>query len=313
MKKILLTISTVIASFMGVTAQTPDLGFEIWDPVPPGAIDDPRGWASFNALIIGGMPQTVFQETTAPYAGNISAKIVTDTVPSGIHVPNPFRGGLDADTIGVVGVGKLQTTAPFVFFGYPYTLRSAKLTFACKYTPAGVDTAFVLVFLTKWNAANNHRDTIALGVYKAWDTTTTYANQSITLTYNTSLGTMIPDTAQIDVFSSVYSHDGAKRGSTFYIDAVNWVGIVSTNDIDGEVNHVSVYPNPASNNITLTCSVDANYVEVADLMGRVIGSYKMNNNKVEIETHTYAKGMYIYRVMNDKKAILNKGKFEISK
>lgn len=82
MKKILLAVTAILSFGMLANAQAPVGDFETWDPTPaPSASHDPRGWVSFNAVTLAGMPQTVFQETTAPYAGTTSVKVVTDVLP----------------------------------------------------------------------------------------------------------------------------------------------------------------------------------------------------------------------------------------
>ena len=310
MKKIILTISIVVLSFWGAKAQAPDFNFETWVNVPFGTIQDHQGWASLNALVSFGGTQSVFEETTAPFAGIGSAKITTVKV-TGAAIPNPYRPGTNLDTAGLLVVGKINVSPPGIKYGYGYATRSAELSFESKYTPVGGDSAFVLAYLTKWNI--NHRDTIASGKYGTDVSSTVYSLNNITLNYNPAFATVMPDSEQIFISSSVYSHPGAKIGSAFYVDALAWSGYNSTNDIKGMENNVSVYPNPASDNITLTCSVNVSAVEITDITGRLVGSYSMTDNKINIKTSAFAPGMYIYNVLNRDREVINRGKFEIAK
>jgi hypothetical protein len=314
MKKLLLSFSA-ITLFAGLIKAQPDFKLETWAQIYPPLVtaEDPQGWASLNVLtssLTGSMPKTVFKETTAPYEGLASAKIVTDVVPSSVTIPNPFSPGHTMDTVGLLGVGTVQPSAPYINFGYAYLGRPASLTFASKYTPMTGDSAFVLAYLTKWNGAT--RDTIASGKYATGATTTSYSVNTITMNYNAGFSSAWADTMMIFASSSIYSHDGAKKGSAFYVDDFNWSGWVSTNDIDGVKNNVSIYPNPASSDISIKCSVAAISVDVMDVTGRKIGNYTMTNNEASVKTSTFAQGIYIYNVIDENNQVINRGKFEVT-
>lgn len=311
MKKIILTISSVASSVIGVMAQSPDFSFETWNNVQfSTTIQDPQGWASLNTLnVFTATPKSVFKETTSPFGGTASAKITTVKV-TGALIPNPYQSG-DIDTAGLLTIGQIVASPPSIKYGYNYTWRSQVLSFQCKYTPVAGDSAFVLATLTKWNGTS--RDTIASGKYATGASTTAYELKSINLTYDPAFATVVPDSEQIFISSSIYSHDGAKVGSTFYIDDIAWSGYNSTDEINGTVNKVFVYPNPATNNISITSSVDAAIIRITDITGRLIGNYSMTNNKANIQTSTFASGIYIYSVLDQKKNVVNRGRFEITK
>ncbi|MES2397588.1 MAG: T9SS type A sorting domain-containing protein, partial [Bacteroidota bacterium] len=153
----------------------------------------------------------------------------------------------------------------------------------------------------------------ASGKYATGVSTTSYSLNSITLTYDPAFATVVPDSEQIFISSSIYSHDGAKVGSTFYIDDIAWSGYNSTDEINGTVNKVFVYPNPATNNISITSTVDAAIIRITDITGRLIGNYSMAGNKANIQTSTFASGIYIYSVLDQKKNVMNRGRFEVTK
>lgn len=314
MKKILLTISAVASSVIGTMAQPniPDFSFENWvDAAPPFAtVDDPSGWASLNALTVLGTDTSVFKVTIGPAAGAASAKIKTVKV-VGAAIPNPYAPG-DLDTAGLLVIGKINISPPGIKYGYNYNWRSAILTFQSKYTPMAGDSAFVLATLTKWNGTS--RDTIASGKYATGQSTTSYSLRTINLNFDPAFATVIPDSQQIFISSSVYNHDGAKIGSTFYVDDFAWSGYNSTDEINDPVNSVIVYPNPSTNNINIVASsIDAATIRITDITGRLIGNYSMTDNEVNIQTSTFASGIYIYSVLDQKKNVINRGRFEITK
>jgi len=322
MKKNLLILAALISTIAGVKAQNtraqaPDFGFENWDPIPLNSLKDPRGWASLNGLNLLGMTQTVFEETTAPYAGNKSAKVVTEILPPGVSIANPFAPGQMLDTIGVLGIGETMMQAPYAKYGYPYTSRSATLSFACKYNPnpnniPGVaDTAFVFSYLTKWNGTS--RDYIAAGFFKTSSAISSWTPQSISMIYNPLFNNVLPDSQQIFVSSSIYIGSGAKKGSAFYIDGLQWSGWVSTGEINGQAVEVKIYPNPATSYVNFKTNVDASKINVMDVTGRLMGTYDLIDNKVNISTENYASGIYFYQILNNNNEIINRDKFEVVK
>ncbi len=192
-----------------------DMDMETWHNLPFGNLEDPDGWISFNVLSGFGMSQSVFKETLSPYSGLAAAKIVTQKVTAGAGV-NPYRPGHLYDTVGMLAMGDASSYS----FGKPLPAnRPAYLGFASKYSPVGNDSAFVLVFLTKWSAVNHKQDTIATGKYATGVASNVYSFNSIPLNYYSLI---VPDTQYVVAFSSVYSHAGANIGSTFYVDAFTW-------------------------------------------------------------------------------------------
>lgn len=301
MKKILLSITAAVLTTMSVNAQV-DFGFETW--VTSGTAQDPTGWASFNVLTSYGMSQTVFKETTAPYAGTAAAKIVTQPIPSQIPVPG-------YDTVGVLIVGSVDILKAKINYGAPYTNRPEFVKFATKYEPVGGDTASVSVQVTRYNTTTKLSEVIGTGTWSTTANATSWTPQTLTLTYDPNLMNAVPDT--IRFMASASSLFRPKINSTFYIDDISFSGYVSTNDINGVKNNVSVYPSPAKENVTISISVKAVAVQISDITGRNLGVFPMTNNKVTIETANYSAGMYMYNVIGEQSNVLGRGKFEVVK
>ena len=321
MKKILFTVVSICAfAFGGLSQVASDMSFESWTVVglPGTTAEDPNGWASFNTLnssFTGSMPVTVFKETTGIIpAGLIAAKIVTEVVPSSVMIPNPFQPGQNFDTVGLVATGKIIIgSPPSLKLGniLPVgVVRPSVLSFSSKYTPVTGDSAFVLTYLTRWNGTS--RDTIAKGQYATNATTTSFAVNSLTMNYKPAFSAVWADSMIVLASSSVFTHSGAKKGSTFWVDNFMWSGYNSINEFENS-GSVSVFPNPAVNNVSITSTAAASAVEVMDITGRVIGTYSMNANSVTVETSALSAGMYLFNVLNEKKQVINRGKFEIAK
>ncbi len=300
MKKILLSITAAVLTTISVNAQ--DFGFETW--VASGNQQDPTGWASFNVLTTYGMTQTVFKETTAPYAGTAAAKIVTQAIPPLIPVPG-------YDTVGLLIIGSVDIAKQKINYGAPYTNRPEFVKFVTKYEPVNGDTASVSVQITHYNTTTKLTEIIATGTWSTTATATSWTQQSLKLTYDANLKTVAPDT--IRFMASASSLFRPKINSTLYIDDIGFSGYVSTNNIDGVSNNVSVYPSPAKENVTISISVNATAVQVSDVTGRNIGVFPMTNNKATIETANYSAGIYLYNVIGAQNNVLGRGKFEVVK
>ena len=312
MKKLLLGI-TALLLVIGATAQQVSMDMETWVQAGVSSFKNPQGWVSFNASV-GGLSvasQTVFKDSTDFFQGLASAKIVTSNVQSGFfNVPNPYRPGHNYDTMGIMVLGSYASGAFRYGQQMPTPWRAPFLSFASKYTPAGADSAYVIAYLTKHNGAV--RDTIATGIYRTGASTTTYSINNITMVYNPTYIGVIPDTEMIYCSSSRYKTKGSKVGSAFYVDAFQWTGFTGINEINTG-NTTSVFPNPATSEINFTSSINANYIEVMDITGRKLGLFLMQNNKVKVQTETFRTGLYLYDVLNEKKEIISRGKFEIAK
>jgi hypothetical protein len=313
MKKLVLSLLAVALYANGAKAQAgtaPDMGFEGWHPIAAPFIttEDPNGWASLNALAgPTPTPLSVTKETSSPAVGAITAKITTVKI-SGATIPNPYGGTLD--TAGILAVGSIALPST-IKYGFTYTAKPTMLSFQSKYTPNGSDSAFVLAYLTHWNGTG--RDTIATGKYATGATTSAYATNSLTMTYDAGFPGVNPDSVQIFISSSVYSHDGAKVGSAFWIDALVWSAFVSVEDLNALENNVKLYPNPANNVVTIESSVDVQTVQVIDITGRVVVNTAVHSNKFSLETAALAPGTYIYQVLDKDKIILGRGKFDITR
>ncbi|MBA3972553.1 MAG: hypothetical protein H0X46_10535, partial [Bacteroidetes bacterium] len=270
MKKILLTaVSICTFTFGGISQVASDMSFESWTVINAslGSMEDPNGWASFNLLnsaFTGSMPITVFKETTGAIpAGLIAAKIVTEVVPSSVMIPNPFQPGQNFDTVGLVATGRIILgSPPSLKLGNVLpggVVRPSILSFSSKYTPVTGDSAFVLAYLTRWNGSS--RDTIAKGQYATNAATTAFATNTLTMNYKPAFSTVWADSMVVIASSSVFTHSGAKKGSTFWVDNFVWSGYNSINEFPA-AGIVSVFPNPAVNNVSFTSTANATAVEV---------------------------------------------------
>ena len=82
-------------------------------------------------------------------------------------------------------------------------------------------------------------------------------------------------------------------GNDLYIDNIN-ISYENTTEINtSNMNEVSIFPNPANNNLTVSSSKIISELAVFDIMGKqVLSNKKVNSNTVNINTSKISKGYY---------------------
>jgi hypothetical protein len=259
------------------------------------------------AVTAGGPgPETVFRTTDA-YSGTYAAKLVTNHLLFGtttIKIP----GMLGTAVMDFVGVRALignpcPGCKPLHFKGF------------YKFEPAGDDSCAVVAVVSKWNSSTHKRDTISYGKMVEHSAVSTYTPFDIALTYS---GIEVPDTLSYLMVSSAgfnvinFMGSQGNDGSTMYVDEVSLeypAGIVQSLMPDVGVN---VYPNPASEKITVELSenVDNGRLEVYTIEGKSVGTYNMNEMKTTISVKSLSAGTYYFKLM-ERNHLLNTGTFII--
>ena len=304
MRKSLLFLSISVAS-IGTFAQTPTWNFESWTTT------EPTGWISENELMVVGNPQSVFEDSVSFHGGKYAMKLLS------IKMTSPVSGL--PDPIGLAAPGKLVNFAPK--FGTPYTGRPSSAVFWYKYSPAVNDTAEFLI--TLWNSVTH--DTLAFGYWKTGTSIISYSSQTITLTYNPAFSTEVPDSMGLTFSSTkLFNPDFTlcmncgTAGSTLWVDDITFSGWNGINEHPSS-NDIIVYPNPATDYISIIADVnDAFSVVAYDGTGRTVASIMLNQSMAGmnrkggiINTSSLSSGLYSYSVFNKTGTILRTGKFNV--
>lgn len=79
---------------------------------------------------------------------------------------------------------------------------------------------------------------------------------------------------------------------------------IGINEIN-PTNQISVFPNPASNNITIENKQQA-IIEISNVEGQIIKTIAANNNKMNIDISTLSKGMYYIKVKGQNDVVVEK-------
>ena len=310
MKKILLSVAIASASICAF-AQSPTWDFEAWTG------NEPTGWISENEVMILGNPQSVFKAVAPDVHGGVNAMQITSvTMTSPVSgLPNP---------IGLAAPGKLVSFVPK--FGTPYTGRPASVDFWYKYTPAANDTAEFLLLL--WNSGTH--DTLAVGYWNTGAVQSTYASQTINLTYNPAFATEFPDSmgltfSSTKVFTKVANTYSmcttcGLAGSNLWVDDISFNGWNGINEHPSS-NNMILFPNPANDFVNVIADVnEATSIIAYDVTGRMVASTSlvqklngMNRKEGVINTSNLSTGLYSYSVLDKSGNILRAGKFNIAR
>jgi hypothetical protein len=257
-----------VQMYNGVTATTnlPDPSFESW---ATQTTEIPNNWYTMNELLAGISMENVNKSTNS-YNGTYAAEISTVQYPP-----------VDGDTIsGIVSVGPIDfNNGSNPFNAIPYNASPTTFSGAYNYSSANMDQGSIQVVF------------FAMGV-PVGSASQTF-NQ--TMGYSTfNLPIMLsgtPDSMLLIAFS------GDHPGSVLLLDDLSLSGGNVGLEEFSKFN-VSLYPNPASENVMIKAEGTYNY-ELIDLSGNVISTSTGLNGPQMIDVSTISRGSYLIRLTNE--------------
>lgn len=288
MKKNLLLVLAVIFCNSFAFAQIPNNGFENWTTT--GTYSTPDNWATLNSMTA---PLGVFTATkgTPGSPGSSYLKLTSKTV-TGVGVAP-----------GVAVSGTINTTTFKPKSGFAFSSRPQSLTGSWQYMygASASDVGFISVVLTKWNASQQKRDTIAYGKRDLTGMAMGWAAFSVNLNYRNASN---PDSCII-----ILSASGATpaNNSYLYVDNLAFAGSV-TGIAKGFTSgaKLAVYPNPARENITIEFAVakaEELKIQLTDVTGKVVQEiYSGNvsgNFNYQFSSSDLASGIYLLKINTD--------------
>ncbi len=101
-----------------------------------------------------------------------------------------------------------------------------------------------------------------------------------------------------------------KSGNNLYLDNI-WLyeGAEPVGIVENSIDKLSIYPNPASDIITLDIGnnkLKNASIEIIDLLGKSIFQNKMNQKVIKINLASFSKGVYLLKFSNDNGSSINK-------
>ena len=82
-------------------------------------------------------------------------------------------------------------------------------------------------------------------------------------------------------------------------------------DNEFKISEISIYPNPASDYIILSCEKSEDgYIKILDHLGRIVSQEKTEGSReISIDISGLNTGLYFVRLMDDAGGVVGKGKF----
>jgi hypothetical protein len=251
-----------------------NLSFESWTTTPLGPT--PTGWIGANAS----------QQTTGPQQGS-----------------NYLRINNTSSYPGMVMLGSTTTYTGNFNGGIPYTQTPASLSGFYKTSGmASGDTISMMAYTSKTGTI------IALGTF------TQAANISAWTSFSMSFISFNP--GPIDSLFIMLSSDnmfGNSNSLTATLDVDN-LSLATVTGLDK--NSIStaflVYPNPASNELTIVSKEEkAVTILIMDINGRRVDELPLETEKTKLDLQKYAGGIYLYSILDKEKRSLLSNRFVV--
>ncbi len=90
---------------------------------------------------------------------------------------------------------------------------------------------------------------------------------------------------------------------------VNHTGLAQLNAL---ANSVSVYPNPATTDFTITMTATNATVSIVDITGKAVEVAPVTMGEARFDVSNYKNGVYFYQIKGENNAVIKSGKFTVS-
>jgi len=283
MRAIFLTLFALFC-FAGVRAQIPNAGFESWDS--SAGYKAPVGWDNLNWL----SPSATYfscERGQPGHSGSYYLQLNTRDITGVGLVP------------GIAVSGKLDSVTHWPVSGFAFSGRPQVLSGVWVYMAIGSDQGYIATFLTRWDTALGHRDTVAGFTYHLPDMVMGWERFALPLNYYNA---GMPDSATI--FASASRLTAPVNSSFFWLDDLSLTDSVTlqTRPVPHDL-PVQLTPNPATDHVTISfVSGDARrtVISVSDAAGRVVFKTSVESrqglNSYELAASLLRPGIYTVTV-----------------
>ncbi len=285
----------VVVNYATFAQEIPNPGFEIWSTDGPYQIAD--GWTNSNEITFQLNSQISAQSSANAYDGNLSAILYTGET-----------GGLPYPGWIVNGIPHLNYSSGEIDFftaGTDFHLKPQSFTGYYRYENnyVSTDSAHVLVYLKKFDYQTGLSDTIALG-YRKLGPSAIFQHFEVPLF--DLRPEILPDSMVIGFTSTDINLP--MPGGALWIDKLNFIDYM--NHQENEVPNISIFPNPASDFITVTPKGISKTlkVNVYNSLGKLVRLCRINDlhQSYKIKLKGLDRGVYFVKVFEGKNEIETK-------
>jgi len=325
MKKILLSVAFLGATFIGAEAQE-TISFEASEGFTSGNINGQNSWITTpitdnNGNIVGNIEdQNVTSENASKGTQSLKMDKVADFGPQSslnmgafYELPNPYQETAEY-VVGFDFYGNEQTdqTSDFLISGYSDSPNSAGFTVSFYLRLRFNGTIYVAdegqnqqnqttLVVTNTNATWGIQtwNSVKIVISQSQANVKYYLNDVL---IHTSTGMALNNNplAEIDI-----SHDN--YGGYMYFDNIYIGDEAGFSTEDFQTTSFSIYPNPATDVINISNSLDViENVKITDLNGRVVKEIASDIEKVQINISDLAQGVYILNATSNGRTITEK-------
>jgi hypothetical protein len=306
MKKLLLSVAFLSATFIGANAQA--ISFETSEGYTAGTIHNQNGWYVVNGA--DGQP-ILYQEVSnlSSSHGTHSLRIANDQV----HGWQQGTGGGSNPIIG--GIYEFTTAVPHQSISFDIFISDV-VGEASDYRVSPVNLtaqAYVSTVYFQYDGAIYVQGANFVELAETWASDTWY-NVKIEVTggqivYSINDTVVHQEAATANQMGNMeeirFVHDNYSEAGFAYIDNIRING--ATFSVEDFASNFSVYPNPATNVINVANSADViNNVTITDLNGRTVKQVTVGVNDAQINISDLAQGVYILNATSNGKSFTQK-------
>ena len=302
--KYLLTL-LLMGTMLFANAQViPNASFENWTPYNLG--EYPTGWTTSDSIAVSyGGGNSVFKGTDA-HDGAFSMHLKSVQITFIITIKGP-----GVATNGII----LNNNFNFTFDkGVPDTSRSRVFSFWYKYDNSFNTADAGIVKVAKLRNTSGTRDTIAVG-FAEINPAASYTMFSLPLVYKDFQNQ--PDTSIIIFQSSRALNDPTCGvGNVLVVDSVSFGGFVGINEVNSVINGVRIYPQPATDRMTIEVELNTATklaYQLFDITGRQLVSKDLNNLTDALDVSSFPAGRYILKLSDQEGHLLYSTSISIGK
>jgi hypothetical protein len=258
--------------------QVPNNSFELWQTADEGH-EDPVSWGTANSTTnVFPINKVTTEKTNDAYDGSFAAMLTSKTVLTFVAPGFITLGQFDID---------LWTQVTSITGGIEYNLYPDKLTAFVKYAPAEGDFFRLGMWMLR-DDGTEVPDTVATALYDGSESLDEYTFISVDVDYRNEFE---PEILNIIAISS--NPDNPVAGSILHIDKIELE--YSTGIVNYQASKLSVFPNPASDYITINSFFKDSDVLIYDILGNLVKKQTSYQGQ-KITVSNLKAGQYIVRI-----------------
>ncbi len=266
-------------TFIGANSQLPNNDMELWNIVNR---NQAVSWYSQDDNNNNATDSSFVTRTTDAYSGSYALEL---------------RNNIASGNFAYLHTS--QTNGP-PLPDFPVAFRYSSLKGYYKYFPDANDTININITMFY------HGSPIGWGQFQDNDSTSAYTLFNVPINY---FGFNTPDSASISVSIQKNHGTGIPGNSSAIIDAFYFEGItVSIDENEQFAESVNIFPNPASENLTIEFSQSSNpQIEVFDITGRLQMKNSFQNiQKANLDITNLSPQVYIVKIQTENQLLTRK-------